>query len=130
MQIVSNVALISINETLVVQLISFLIFLFVINRIMFSSIATPGGHPSTVAPNAGPWLSPQVVTRKRWPKLFIDIWSAPLGIVISGQVLWPQADLQLGRRGPNPTLFTQRQPTRRGSLLFLVLHGPLRDPFE
>lgn len=35
MQIVSNVALISINETLVVQLISFLIFLFVINRIMF-----------------------------------------------------------------------------------------------
>ena len=35
MQIVSNVALISINATLVVQLISFLIFLFIINRIMF-----------------------------------------------------------------------------------------------
>jgi len=35
MEIVSNVALISINETLVVQLISFLIFLFVINRVMF-----------------------------------------------------------------------------------------------
>jgi len=35
MQIVSNVALISINETMVVQLISFLIFLFVINRVMF-----------------------------------------------------------------------------------------------
>ena len=35
MQIVSNVALISINETLVVQLISFLIFLFIINRVMF-----------------------------------------------------------------------------------------------
>ena len=35
MQIVTNVALISINETLVVQLISFLIFLFIINRIMF-----------------------------------------------------------------------------------------------
>lgn len=35
MQIVSNVALISINETLVVQLVSFLIFLFVINRVMF-----------------------------------------------------------------------------------------------
>ena len=34
MQIISNIALISINETLVVQLISFLIFLFVINRIM------------------------------------------------------------------------------------------------
>jgi len=35
MQIISNIALISINETMVVQLISFLIFLFVMNRIMF-----------------------------------------------------------------------------------------------
>ena len=34
MQIIINIALISINETLVVQLISFLIFLFIINRIM------------------------------------------------------------------------------------------------
>ena len=29
----------------------------------------PGGQPSTTQPSAGPWLSPQVVTRKRWPKL-------------------------------------------------------------
>ena len=35
MQIVSNIALITINETLIVQLISFLLFLFIINRIMF-----------------------------------------------------------------------------------------------
>ena len=35
MEIVSNIALISINETLIVQVISFLIFLFIINRIMF-----------------------------------------------------------------------------------------------
>ena len=35
MEIVSNQALISINETAIVQLISFLIFLFVINRVMF-----------------------------------------------------------------------------------------------
>jgi F-type H+-transporting ATPase subunit b len=35
MQIESNVALISINATLVFQLVSFLIFLFIINRIMF-----------------------------------------------------------------------------------------------
>ncbi|MEE4261569.1 MAG: hypothetical protein V2I56_02695 [Desulfobacteraceae bacterium] len=35
MEIISNIALISINETLVVQVIGFLIFLFVINRIMF-----------------------------------------------------------------------------------------------
>jgi F-type H+-transporting ATPase subunit b len=35
MQIISNIALISINETLLVQLLSFLIFLFIINRMMF-----------------------------------------------------------------------------------------------
>ena len=35
MQIISNIALISINETLIVQVISFLIFLYIINRIMF-----------------------------------------------------------------------------------------------
>ena len=35
MQIISNIALLSINETLIVQLLSFLIFLFIINRIMF-----------------------------------------------------------------------------------------------
>jgi F-type H+-transporting ATPase subunit b len=35
MQIITNIALISINETLLVQLVSFLIFLFIINRIMF-----------------------------------------------------------------------------------------------
>ncbi|MDM8514859.1 hypothetical protein QUF76_01575 [Desulfobacterales bacterium HSG16] len=34
MEIVSNIALISINETLIIQLISFLIFLFLINKIM------------------------------------------------------------------------------------------------
>ena len=35
MEIVSNIALISINETLIVQLVSFLILVFVLNRIMF-----------------------------------------------------------------------------------------------
>jgi F-type H+-transporting ATPase subunit b len=35
MEIINNIALISINETLIVQVISFLIFLFLINRIMF-----------------------------------------------------------------------------------------------
>jgi len=35
MEIISNIALISINETLIVQVIGFLIFLFIINRIMF-----------------------------------------------------------------------------------------------
>jgi len=35
MDIISNIALISINETLIVQVVGFLVFLFVINRIMF-----------------------------------------------------------------------------------------------
>jgi len=34
MEIISNIALISINETLIVQLLSFLIFVFILNRIM------------------------------------------------------------------------------------------------
>ncbi|MFO7666362.1 MAG: hypothetical protein R6V76_07080 [Desulfobacterales bacterium] len=38
MQIVSNIALITINETLIVQLLSFLIFLFIIRRLMFRPI--------------------------------------------------------------------------------------------
>ena len=43
MQIVSNIALISINETMIVQVISFLIFLFVINRIMFQPLLKTRG---------------------------------------------------------------------------------------
>ena len=35
MEIISTVALININETLIFQVISFLVFLFIINRIMF-----------------------------------------------------------------------------------------------
>jgi F-type H+-transporting ATPase subunit b len=35
MHIISNIALISINETLFIQLLSFLLFLFVIDRVMF-----------------------------------------------------------------------------------------------
>ena len=35
MEIISTVALISINETMLVQVVGFLVFLFVINRIMF-----------------------------------------------------------------------------------------------
>lgn len=38
MEIISNVALISINETLIAQLVSFLIFLYIINRIMFKPL--------------------------------------------------------------------------------------------
>src|SRR5262245_66411079 len=31
------------------------------------------GQPSTTQPIAGPWLSPKVVTLKRWPKVLNDI---------------------------------------------------------
>ena len=39
MEIISNIALISINETMIVQVISFLIFLYLINRIMFRPLS-------------------------------------------------------------------------------------------
>ena len=32
-------------------------------------IGMPGGQPSTTTPNAGPWLSPQVVKRNSWPNV-------------------------------------------------------------
>src|SRR5215510_16337990 len=32
-----------------------------------------GGQPSTTQPIAAPWLSPKVVTRKRWPKVLNDM---------------------------------------------------------
>lgn len=35
MQIISTIGLITINETVIIELISFLIFLFIINRLMF-----------------------------------------------------------------------------------------------
>ena len=44
MQIIDNIALISINETLFVQLTSFLIFLFIINRIMFKPLQSIMGE--------------------------------------------------------------------------------------
>lgn len=44
MEIISNIALISINETLFAQLISFLIFLYIINRIMFKPLRSVIGE--------------------------------------------------------------------------------------
>ena len=38
MEIISNIALITINETLIAQLLAFLIFMFVINRLMFKPL--------------------------------------------------------------------------------------------
>src|SRR5215470_258301 len=47
-----------------------------------------GGTPSTTQPIAGPWLSPQVVKRKRWPKLLKDI-----------SALWIESLQELGDLG-------------------------------
>ena len=44
MHIASNVALISINATLLFQMISFLIFLFIINRLMFRPLRSVMGE--------------------------------------------------------------------------------------
>src|SRR5437867_1395549 len=41
----------------------------------------PAGQPSTTQPIAGPWLSPKVVTRKRWPKVLNDMGS-------TGSAVW------------------------------------------
>jgi hypothetical protein len=38
-----------------------------------SDNAIPGGHPSTMHPSAGPWLSPKVVTVNKVPKVLPDM---------------------------------------------------------
>src|SRR5262249_14734946 len=40
--------------------------------------AMQGGQPSTTHPIATPWLSPKVVTRKRWQKVLDDMGFHPL----------------------------------------------------
>lgn len=51
MEIISNIALISINETLIVQLVSFLIFLFIMNRIMFRPLQKVRGERNAYMTN-------------------------------------------------------------------------------
>ena len=55
MEIVSNIALITINETFFIQMISFLIFLFLLNRIMFrplkSQIKQRDDYMKTISSN-------------------------------------------------------------------------------
>src|ERR1700761_7072022 len=46
-----------------------------------SDKAIRGGQPSTTQPIAGPWLSPQVVTRNRWPKELWDMASGQMPVV-------------------------------------------------
>src|SRR6202171_2543778 len=46
----------------------------------------PGGHPSTMHPSAGPWLSPKLVTVKIRPNVFPATRSHSLQTCTSGQI--------------------------------------------
>ena len=59
----------------------------------------PGGQPSTTQPSAGPWLSPQVVTRKRWPKVLCDMNAVPARTTGAGVEAFYWRFLQWSNRG-------------------------------
>src|SRR5882757_5634726 len=80
---------------------------------MSSSVnRSPGGQPSTMQPSEGPWLSPQVVTRKRCPNVLCDMET-------TGLPSWPDrsrrraAPLSLNF-GP---LIGQKQPKAKAFIL-------------
>src|SRR3569833_1172833 len=47
-----------------------------------SESASPGGHPSTTAPRAGPWLSPQGGKRSARPNVFLLMAKSLVGAAI------------------------------------------------
>src|SRR5882724_5182222 len=63
--------------------------------ISLSCRAMRGGTPSTTQPIAGPWLSPQLVNRKRVPKLLPAM---PASALLALEIAEQFGDL-LGRRG-------------------------------
>src|SRR5262245_45145361 len=76
----------------------------------------PGGQPSTTQPIAGPWLSPQVVTRNRWPKVLWDMdLRADLALVpVPGtHIAHGTAGAQRGRRGCLAGWITEGSQTSR-----------------
>src|SRR5476651_292484 len=57
---------------------------FSIQTWMSASVSgMPGGVPSTTQPIAGPWLSPQLVNRKRVPKLLPAMAASPRLVVVA-----------------------------------------------
>src|SRR5471032_186460 len=60
--------------------------------------AMPGGQPSTTQPMAGPWLSPKVVTRKRWPNVLWDMDSLMVAPEALALLAFPVALLFWSRR--------------------------------
>ena len=53
MEIITNIALISINETLLVQLISFLVFMVILNRVMVRPLRRSAEERTTYIENLG-----------------------------------------------------------------------------
>ena len=72
MQIVSNIALITINETLIVQLVSFLLFLFIINRVMFRPLRKVMAERSTYIETLQQEISNQQTELKKISKKIRD----------------------------------------------------------
>ena len=68
-----------------------------------SSSGIKGGQPSTTQPIADPWLSPKVVTRKRWPKVLWDMGDdrqgkrLDLGLNLTGDLFWRFRRMRDGR---------------------------------
>src|SRR5258706_4546980 len=57
-----------------------------------SESASPGGHPSTTQPIAGPWLSPKEVTQNNFPRVLPDMLKvARLGDEVYHRVLYALA---------------------------------------
>ena len=68
----------SVGARLWVGVIAIIVALFVVVATAGARSASlngmRGGQPSSTAPSAGPWLSPQVVMRKTRPKVFQLMW--------------------------------------------------------
>src|SRR6266568_7774714 len=80
------------------------------------------GQPSTTQPIAGPWLSPKVVTRKRWPKVLNDMGFRPVAGVVArtlGGVKWEKPLFECWRTRWRPSKCSPRQ-RRSGSDLLLL----------
>src|SRR5688572_13491281 len=68
-----------------------------------------GGQPSITQPIAGPWLSPQVVTRKRWPKLLWDIFERPAPLGGRCQAVLGTESTKVKPPAPRPFRFAPRR---------------------
>src|SRR5262245_33760214 len=85
----------------------------------------PGGQPSTTQPIASPWLSPQVVMRKRWPKLLKDMGSfrSVSALRQAARTLAQTSQQSVSVPAPRPS------PRRREGSALLLHHGDVGGVF-